>query len=112
MTEMEPREEIDVLLRHEMAAPIPNLPKDFEQRVMRGVRRRSQPLDRWGRMLLAGYGVVSIITCAVILRGGGLDWAAVSGTIVGPLAVVAAGGWAWRAIRKGGKAQHRLEPPA
>jgi hypothetical protein len=43
---MEPREaRIDSLLRRSMATPVPSLPPDFDQRLMREVRRSSQPLD-------------------------------------------------------------------
>jgi hypothetical protein len=41
---MEPREaEIDRLLRRSMSAPIPSLPPDFDQRLMRELSRGSQP---------------------------------------------------------------------
>ena len=61
MTEKDPRTEIgfrtelirakwiDSLLRRSMAEPIPSLPPDFEQRVIREARRRSQPLDHYRR---------------------------------------------------------------
>lgn len=90
MTEMEPREDgIDRLLRRSMAAPIPGLPPDFDQRLMREVERRSQPLDRYHRMLLAGYGLVSVAVSAVIMRGQGLDWGTTAGMILAPLALLA-----------------------
>ena len=98
MTEMEPREaEIDNLLRRFMAAPVPGLPPDFEQRLMRAVRRGSQPLDRYRRILLTGYGLTSAVTSAVVMRGQGLDWGATAGMILAPLALVAAARSAWRA---------------
>lgn len=98
MTEMEPREtEIDRLLRHSLAAPIPSLPRDFDQRLMRQVRRSSQPLDRYRRILLTGYGLISVVTSAVVMRGQGLNWGAITVMILGPLAVVAAVPWARRA---------------
>ena len=98
MTEMEPREaEIDNLLRRFMAAPVPGLPPDFEQRLMRAVRRGSQPLDRYRRILLTGYGLTSAVTSAVVMRGQGLGWGAISVMILGPLALVAAARWARRA---------------
>ena len=98
MTEMEPREaEIDNLLRRSMAAPVPSLPPDFDQRLMREVRRSSRPLDRYGRILLTGYGLMSVVASAVVMRGQGLDWGAVSVMILGPLTLVAAACWAWRA---------------
>ena len=89
MTEMEPREaEIDRLLRRSMAAPIPSLPPDFGQRLMREVRLSSQPLDRYRRILLTGYGVMSVAVSAVAMRGQGLHWGAISVMILVPLALV------------------------
>ena len=94
MTEMEPAENgMDHLLRHSLAAPAPSLPPDFEQRLMRAVRRRSEPLDRYGRMVLAGYGLASVVTCAVVMRGQGLDWGTIAPMILGPLGLVAAARW-------------------
>ncbi len=84
MTEMEPREAgIDSLLRRSMAAPVPSLPPDFDQRLMREVRRSSQPLDRYRRILLDGYGLVSVVASAVVMRGQGLDWGRDSGDDTG-----------------------------
>ncbi len=98
MTEMEPREaEIDNLLWRSMAAPVPSLPPDFDQRLMREVRRSSQPLDRHRRILLTGYGLTSVVASAVVMRGQGLGWGAISVMILGPLALVAAARWAPRA---------------
>jgi hypothetical protein len=96
---MEPREtEIDSLLRRSMAGPVPSLSPDFDRRLMRELRRGSQPLDRYGRILLAGYGLTSVVTCAVVMRGYGLDWGVISAAILGPLALLAAAGWARRAL--------------
>ena len=90
-TEMDPREAgIDNLLRSSMAAPVPSLPSDFDQRLMRQVRCTSQPLDRYRRILLTSYGVVSVLASAVAMRGQGLDWGPIAGMILVPLAVVAA----------------------
>ena len=98
MTEMEPREAgIDSLLRRSMAAPVPSLPPEFNQRLMREVRRSSQPLDRYRRILLAGYGLTSVVASAVVMRGQGLDWGAIAVMILGPLALVATVPWARRA---------------
>ncbi len=99
MSEMEPREAgIDSLLRRSMAAPVPSLPPDFDQRLMREVGRSSQPLDRYRRILLAGYGLTSVVTSALIMRGHGLDWGAIAVMIIGPLALVVGARWARRAI--------------
>jgi hypothetical protein len=95
---MEPRETgIDGLLRRSMAAPVPGLPPDFEERLMREMRRGSQPLDRYRRMLLAAYGLTSAVASAVVMRGQGLHWGAMTAMILGPLALVAAVPWARRA---------------
>ena len=100
MTEMEPREAaIDRLLRRSMAGHAPNLPPDFDQRLMREVRRSSQPLDRYRRILLTGYGLLSVVVSAVVMRGQGLDWGVIAGMIIAPLALVAAARSAWRANR-------------
>ena len=91
MTEMEPREAaIDNLLRRSMAAPVPSLPPNFDQRVMRELRRNSQPLDRFRRTLLIGYGVTSVAASAVVMRGQGLDWGPITALILAPLAVLVA----------------------
>jgi len=91
VTEMEPRETgIDSLLRRSMAAPVPSLPPDFDQRLMREVRRGSQPLDRGGRLLLAGYGVLSAVVSAEVMRSQGLAWDGIAVMTLGPLALVAA----------------------
>jgi hypothetical protein len=94
---MEPHEaEIDSLLRRSMARPVPSLLPDFDQRLMRELRRSSQPLDRYRRILLTGYGLTSVLTSAVVMRGQGLDWGAISVMILGPLALVAVARWARR----------------
>ena len=98
MSEMEPREAgIDSLLRRSLAAPVPSLPPDFDQRLMREVRRGSQPLHCYGRILLTGYSLISALTCGVVMRGQGLDWGTITVTILGPLALIAAARWTRRA---------------
>jgi hypothetical protein len=88
---------MDDLLRRSLAAPVPSLPPDFDQRLLREVGRSSQPLDRYGRILLIGYGLTSAVACALVMRGHGLDWGAIAGTIMGTLALVGVAGWARRA---------------
>jgi hypothetical protein len=96
---MEPRETgIDSLLRRSMAAAVPSLPPDFDQRLMRELRQSSQPLGRYRRNLLTCYGLISVVTSAVVMRGQGLDWGAIAVLILGPLALVATVRWARRAI--------------
>src|ERR1035441_7072836 len=113
---MEPHEaRIDSLLRRSMAAPVPALPIYFAQRLMREVRRSSQPLDRYRRILLTGYGLTSAVASAVVMRGQGLDWGAIAVMILGPLALVATVPWARRAthttMRHSAKYNHRYSPP-
>jgi hypothetical protein len=88
---MEPREaEIDSLLRRSMAAPVPRLPPDFDQVLSGEVRRRSQGPSRYGRILLAGYGVLSAAVCAVVMHSQGLGWGAIAAMTLGPLAMLEA----------------------
>ncbi len=88
---MEPREtEIDGLLRTSMNTPVPDLPSDFEQRLMLEVNRRAQPLGRNARVLLAGYCLLSVLASTAVLRGQGLDWGATASMILLPLTLVAA----------------------
>jgi len=102
---MEPRENgIDSLLRRSMAVPVPSLPPDFDQRLMRELHQRSQVPDRYRRILLTGYGLISVVTSAVVMRGQGLGWGPVAVTIFGPLALVVAVPWARRATHR--KMQH------
>jgi hypothetical protein len=91
ISEMEPREaEIDSLLRRSMAAPVPRLPPDFDQVLSREVRRRSQGPRRFGQILLAGYGVMSIAASIVVMRGQGLGWGVIAATTLGPLVLLEA----------------------
>jgi hypothetical protein len=97
-TEIDPRQvAIDALLRRSLAAPLPNLPPDFEQRVMREVRRRSQPLGHYRLALFSGYALTSIVASAVVMRGQGLNWSAIALLVLSPLAVVATISWVRRA---------------
>jgi hypothetical protein len=89
MSEMDPREaEIDSLLRQSMAAPIPRLPPDFNQILSREMPRRSQPPNQYGRILLAGYGVISAAASIVVMRGQGLGWGVIAAMTLGPLAML------------------------
>jgi hypothetical protein len=91
MSKMGPREaEMDGLLRRSMAAPVPRLPLAFAERVSRELRRRSQPLNPFGRILLAGYGGVSAVACVVMMRGQGLGWGVIAAMTLAPLAIVEA----------------------
>jgi hypothetical protein len=98
MSEMDPREaEIDSVLRRSMAAPVPTLRPDFDQRLTRELRRRSQPSSQFSRILLAAYGGVSAVVSIVVMHGQGLGWGPIAVMILGPLALVATVPWAWRA---------------
>ena len=96
MTEMEPSEAaLDGLLRRSVAAPIPSLPPDFDRRLIGKLHRGSHPfdryrLDRYRRFLLTGYGLTSVVTSAVVMRGQGLGWVAISVMIAAPLVLLAA----------------------
>jgi hypothetical protein len=91
--DMDPREaEMDSLLRRSMAAPVPRISSDFHQRLAhltREVHIGSRLLDRYQRILLTGYGLSSVAASAVVMRGQGLGWGAISVLIFVPLAVVA-----------------------
>lgn len=86
---------VDRLLRQSLAAPFPSLLPDFEQRVMREVRRSSGPIERHRQILLTGYGIVSVVVSAVVMRGQGLGWTAIAGMILAPLSLIAFAHAAW-----------------
>ena len=91
MTGMEPQEiEVDNLLRRSMAAPVPNLPPDFERRVMCKLNQSSPELDRYRRIVLASYALISVAVSAVVMRSQGLEWGAIAAMILGPLALIVA----------------------
>ena len=91
MTEMDPRDRgMDRLLRRSLGAPIPSLPAAFDQRIIRELRRRPRGLNRYSTAMLAGYGLVSAVTSATIMRGQGLEWGVIALMILAPLAMVAA----------------------
>jgi hypothetical protein len=81
---------MDSLLRRSLSAPVPSLSPGFDERLSREVRRGSQPLNPKGRMLLAGYGLLSAAVCVVVMHGQGLGWEAIALMTLGPLALVAA----------------------
>jgi hypothetical protein len=89
MSDMDPREaEMDSLLRRSMAAPVPRLSPQFEQVLSRKLRRRSQPLNQFGRVLLGSYGGVSAVVSFFVMRGQGLGWVAIAVTMLGALATL------------------------
>jgi hypothetical protein len=94
---MEPRETgIDNLLRRSMAAPVPSLSQDFDQRLMRRLRPGPQPRDRYRRILIAGYGLTSVVACAVVMRGQGIGWGPTAVMTLAPLVLVAVVPWVRR----------------
>lgn len=97
MTELEDREAgIDRMLRRSMVAPVPGLAEDFDERVLRKLRHRAPMLDRYRRILLACYGLISVVVSAVVMRGQGLDWGAIALVILAPLAMIGAAPWVLR----------------
>jgi hypothetical protein len=85
MNETRPPNSIDDLLRRSLAAPVPALPHDFDERVMRRVRQSSQPLGRRARALLAAYAVLSVVVSALLMRSQGLGWIPIAAMILAPL---------------------------
>ncbi len=91
MPEMDQQEtEMDSLLRLSLSAPVPVLRPGFSQRLSRKVLHGSQPLNRSGRLLLTGYGVLSAAVSVVVMRSQGLGWGAITVMTLGPLVLVAA----------------------
>jgi hypothetical protein len=93
MSDMNPRpdemdNEMDKFLRRSMAAPVPVLSRDFPERLSRELRRRSEPPNRFSRILLVGYAGVSALVSIVVMRGQGLGWPAVAAMTLGPLATL------------------------
>ena len=102
MNEMESREDgIDRLLQRSMTGPVPRLAPDFDERVMRELRRRSEPMGRSRRLLLAGYGTMSVAVSAIVMRGQGLGWGMTMGMILAPCVVIAVVRLAQRASQVG-----------
>jgi hypothetical protein len=81
-------QEMDRLLRRSMAAPIPRLSPDFHQGLSRELRRSPLAPGRFGRILMAGYGAVSIAVCVIVMRGQGLGWGPIAVMTLGPLAAL------------------------
>ncbi|MGA3190244.1 MAG: hypothetical protein ABSF22_24325 [Bryobacteraceae bacterium] len=91
MSEMDPRQaEMDRLLRRSMSAPVPRLTPGFDERLSRELRRRSEPANQYGRILLAGYALISAATSILVMRGQGLHWGMIAAMTMGPLALVEA----------------------
>jgi hypothetical protein len=89
--------EIDRLLRRSMAGPVPRLPPDFDLVLSRKLGRSSERPNRYGQILLAGYGVISAVASIAVMRGQGLGWGMVAAMTLGPLAMLEAA----RRLRRG-----------
>lgn len=76
-----------------MAAPVPRLSQDFDQRLMRKLRQGSQPRNRYRRILIAGYGLTSVVASAVLMRGQGMGWGSIAVMTLAPIALVAVVPW-------------------
>ena len=101
MTDLVPNSDgIEKLLRSSMSAPIPTLPSEFDQRVMRAFRRDSPKLLHYHHMLLSVYGIVSAIVCAALMRGQGLGWNTIGGFVLAPLALVVVARATWSIAKK------------
>jgi hypothetical protein len=57
---------MDGLLKDALAAGVPQLPADFDARVMRRVRRKQ--LTPGGRVVMAVYGVSAAVTAVWLMR--------------------------------------------
>ena len=79
-----------------MAAPVPTLAPNFEQRVMREIQRTAQPLSRNARILLIAYAFVSVLASAVVMRGQGLRWQVIAATLLAAVASIPPLGWTRR----------------
>ena len=89
MFDLEPHEaEMDRFLRQSLAGPVPQLSPDFHQALSRKLRRASQPLSQFGRILLSGYGGLSAVISVVVMRQQGLGWMATTLMILGCLATL------------------------
>ncbi len=85
MNEMEPWEEdIEILLRHSMSSAAPDLSQDFEIALMTKLDLATKRLDKFRRVMICGYILVSALASVVIMRGEGLHWAAIGALLLGP----------------------------
>ena len=95
MSEIDPKQTMmDALLRRSMAAPVPSLSSDFDQRLSRRLNRTSPSLARYRRILLSGYGIISIFVSTAVMRSQRLGWEVIALTVITPLAFLATVRWA------------------
>ena len=95
MTEMDPQQTaMDALLRRTMSAPVPTLSSDFDARLRRRLNRTSPSLARYRRILLSGYGIMSILVSAALMRSQRLGWDVIAITVIVPLALLVTVRWA------------------
>ena len=94
--------EMDRVLRRSLAAPVPRLSPDFQERLSLEVRRRTSPPHPFGPILLIGYGAVAASTSIVVMRGQGLSWGTIAAMTLGSLATLELarrfrpGPWRWQ----------------
>ena len=85
---------IDRLLQSSLAAPVPTMSPDFDQRLLRELSQssgQSSPtLARYRQVLLTTYGVISVVVSAAVMRSQGLTWPPIAALILGPLALIVA----------------------
>lgn len=93
-------EGMDRLLRRSMSVPIPSLPPDFDQRLMRELNRNPRELDRSRMVILTVYSVVSAGVCAAVMRGQGLGWGATGALSLAPMSLVAVALVTWSKAKK------------
>jgi len=73
-------------LRQSLAAPVPSLSPDFNQKLAERLNRNLQVQRR----VMAGYGCTAVLTCIVAMHAQGLDWTPISFSI-GAALVIAVG---------------------
>jgi hypothetical protein len=87
---MEPHDvEMDRLLLRSMRALVPDLPSNFDRRVLRAANRNSDLVERYRWMLFAAYVVVSALKSLLMTHDAGLDWLPIIG-ILAPVTLASA----------------------
>jgi hypothetical protein len=89
-------ERFEAILRKSMSGPVPRLAPGFEGRLMRGLERQPKPMSRVGWIVLAGYGVVSVFTCVVVMLGQQIDGWTIAGVVSSTALMTAGMVWALR----------------
>lgn len=84
----------ELMLWESLSGPEPRLGPGFEGRLMRKLEQKSQPMSRAGWVVFGGYGLVSVITCWVVMVGQQIDGWTAGGTITAAAALNAGLVWA------------------